>query len=83
MIRKKKVPVNQKKCEFCSHRNGEFFWDEKYETTRCSCRARHVEVDINLMDGCDFFTPNPDYVPDEKSKVVKPAKLMTTKPKRR
>jgi hypothetical protein len=69
-IRKKKPPEAIKGCEYCSHRGGDFFKDpEAKEVIRCYCKARHVNVDAELMTKfCDFFEKNPEYKREENNK---------------
>lgn len=55
-------------CEYCKHRDGEFFHDkEEPEIVRCYCKARHFHVNAELMTKwCDFFSHDPNYKPKEK-----------------
>jgi hypothetical protein len=65
MLQKKAIrrPDKVKGCEQCLNRKDDFYQDEvNPNITRCYCKARHVDVDAELMSRyCDFFVLNPEY----------------------
>ena len=73
MVQKPKPVIrrrNIKDCEACLHKSGDFFMDkEDPNVIRLYCKARHTEVNVELMVGnCDFFTLNPEYSRPEEAK---------------
>ena len=67
-VKKKKLPETVKACEFCVRRGSDFFNDkDNKEVIRCYCKARHINVDAELMTKqCDFFLLNLDYRVEKK-----------------
>jgi hypothetical protein len=59
MLGKKPIrkPVKDTGCEVCIFRVGDFTVDSVYpDVTRVYCKARHVDVDAEVMSkDCDFF----------------------------
>lgn len=57
----KKPKVSRAGCLTCLYSNGEPYKDEKdKDITRIYCKARHVQVDMDIMDHfCDHFKLNP------------------------
>lgn len=56
-------PESTRGCETCIHRRGDF-WKDTVDPNviRCYCKARHVEVDAEIMSkDCDFMELNPEY----------------------
>ena len=58
-----KKPDSVKGCEVCGHRQGEFKADTvNPNIIRVYCKARHVEVDAEIMTkDCDFFVISAEY----------------------
>lgn len=57
-------PQNTRGCEVCIHRKDDF-WKDTVDPNiiRCYCKARHIEVDAEVMSkgDCDFLEVNPLY----------------------
>jgi hypothetical protein len=65
MLQKKPIkrPGLLKGCESCVFRVGEF-WNDTVDPNiiRAYCKARHVNVDAEIMSkDCDFWKISPDY----------------------
>ena len=58
-----KRPGLAKGCESCLYRQDDF-WTDTVDPNiiRCYCKARHVNVDAEIMSkDCDFWKISPDY----------------------
>ena len=65
MLGKKPVrkPSLLRGCESCNFRKNDFSTDTiDPNVIRCYCKARHVEVNAEVMSkDCDFYSINPEY----------------------